>query len=197
MTHKRRVAVFDFDGTLTRKDTFLEFIRFTQGRFRFWTGFIIHAPVLILMKLHIYANWKAKQQVFTFFFKGWDYTRFEKAGKAFSLVIDNMRKLQGMELLQQELKESNDVYVVSASIEEWLSPWCLSHGIKQVVSTQVEVKNGKLTGKFLTKNCYGKEKVARLIEVEPCRDDYVLYAYGDSQGDAEMLQFADFGIMVK
>jgi HAD superfamily phosphoserine phosphatase-like hydrolase len=135
--------------------------------------------------------------VFAFFFKGWDYSQFKKAGEAFSTVIDSMRKQQGTELLYQELNKTNDVYVVSASIEEWLLPWCSSHGIKQVLSTQIEVKNGKLTGRFLTKNCFGIEKVVRLLEVEPYRNEYILYAYGDSQGDAEIMEFSDFSIMVK
>lgn len=197
MDDKRRIAVFDFDGTLTRKDSFLEFIRFTQKPFRILTGFIFYAPLLMLMKMHLYPNWKAKQQVFSFFFKGWEYSRFKKAGESFSSVIDTMQNPRGMVLLRLEQQAASDIYVVSASIEEWLSPWCSSHGIKLVLSTQIEVREGKLTGNFLTKNCYGKEKVARLIEIEPYRDEYVLYAYGDSPGDVEMLQFADYGIMVK
>ena len=40
-------------------------------------------------------------------------------------------------------------------------------------------------------NCYGKEKVNRLKEVEPNRNDYHLTAYGDSRGDKEMFAFAD------
>ena len=53
--------------------------------------------------------------------------------------------------------------------------------------------NGNLTGRFLSKNCYGPEKVNRLLRVKPERDAYVLYAYGDSRGDKEMIEFADKG----
>ena len=60
----RKVYAFDFDGTLTTKDTLLEFIRFAKGRSSFWQGFLRYAHLLVLMKLGLYPNWKAKQQVF-------------------------------------------------------------------------------------------------------------------------------------
>jgi phosphoserine phosphatase len=53
------------------------------------------------------------------------------------------------------------------------------------------VKDGRLTGRFLTKNCYGQEKVNRIKELYPHREEYHLTAYGDSNGDRELLAFAD------
>jgi phosphoserine phosphatase len=57
----------------------------------------------------------------------------------------------------------------------------------------VEVKEGRLTGRFLTKNCFGKQKVVRLQELYPDRKEMVLTAYGDSRGDKEMLDYANEG----
>ena len=65
-----RIYAFDFDGTLTTKDTLIEFIRFSKGIVRLFLGFLLFSPLLILMKLHLYPNWKAKQRVFSWFFKG-------------------------------------------------------------------------------------------------------------------------------
>lgn len=59
------------------------------------------------------------------------------------------------------------------------------------------ITRGRLTGKFSSKNCFGQENVNRLLEKEPQRDSYYLYAYGDSNGDREMLAFADEGVNVK
>ena len=58
-------------------------------------------------------------------------------------------------------------------------------------------KNRKLTGNFSSKNCYGQEKVNRLLEKEPDRTNYILYAYGDSAGDKEIIEFADYGYYIK
>lgn len=73
-----RIYAFDFDGTLTTKDTLIEFIRFSKGRVRLFLGFLLFSPLLILMKLHLYPNWKAKQRVFSWFFKGMSLDSFNR-----------------------------------------------------------------------------------------------------------------------
>ena len=60
-----------------------------------------------------------------------------------------------------------------------------------MLGTQIEVKDGMLTGRFLTRNCYGQEKVNRILALYPNRQDYYLTAFGDSRGDKEMLAWAD------
>jgi hypothetical protein len=44
------------------------------------------------MFLHLYPNWKAKEKIFAFFFKGWEYQKFKDYGEEFSLKIENMKK---------------------------------------------------------------------------------------------------------
>lgn len=67
----------------------------------------------------------------------------------------------------------------------------------KVIGTKIEVdKEDLVMGGLLSKNCYGEENVNRLLQVEPRRDEYNLYAYGDSRGDKEMLVFSDEGVMV-
>ena len=78
--------------------------------------------------------------------------------------------------------------IVSASIDNWVQPFFTD---VKVLGTQIEVIDGKLTGRFLTKNCYGQEKVNRILTLFPDRKDYHLTAFGDSRGDKEMLAFAD------
>lgn len=48
--NKRTVAVFDFDGTLTTKDTLLEFIKFSCGTGKFYFVFLLYIPLLVLME---------------------------------------------------------------------------------------------------------------------------------------------------
>jgi len=87
------------------------------------------------------------------------------------------------------------VMVVSASIDNWVAPFFRriqnKHSLS-IVGTRIEVVDGKVTGRFLTANCYGPEKVHRVEALlsEP-RDHYHITAYGDSRGDKEMLQYAD------
>lgn len=197
MERKRKVAVFDFDGTLTTHDTLVDFIKYTHGTIKCYCGLLIFAPLISLMKLKILPNWKVKQWLFSWFYEGMEYNRFAELGLKFADIVDGMRNESVIGKLK-ELKDSGAVvYVVSASIEEWVRPFCTRLGVKDVLGTRIEVgKDGKLTGNFLTKNCYGQEKVNRLLEVEPLRSEYYLYAFGDSRGDKEMLEFADKGMLL-
>ena len=188
---KRTIAVFDFDGTLTTKDTLLEFIKYACGKRRFLLGFLLYSPLLVLMKLHLYPNWKAKQKVFAYFFKGWEYRHFKSLGQSFAEEIEKMRNELVIRKMENHLRHSDTVYVISASINEWVRPWCEQMGVKGVITTEIEVKGRHVTGRFLTHNCYGREKVSRLLRAEPERESYYLYAYGDSRGDKELMEYAD------
>jgi phosphatidylglycerophosphatase C len=197
MCEKPTVAVFDFDGTLIRKDSFLEFIKFAFGKRAFLTGFFLNSPYLVAFKLKLYPNWKAKERVFSYFFRGMSYEQFCRLGQDFAAALPAMQKSRQVDALRSHKLAGHRVYVVSASVEEWVAPWCLNLGVDKVLATKVEVKEGRLTGRLLSKNCYGQEKVNRLLEVEPERNSYILHAYGDSRGDKEMLAFADFPVWCK
>ena len=56
----KRLYAFDFDGTLTTADTLLVFIRYACGTWRFIVGFLLHSPLLVLMKLKLYPNYRAR-----------------------------------------------------------------------------------------------------------------------------------------
>ena len=184
----RKVYAFDFDGTLTTKDTLLEFIRFAKGTFAFGLGFLRYAYLLVLMKLGFYPNWKAKQKVFAHFFKGTSIEDFDAICQKFAASSRHLLRPKGIEAIEKALNEGSEVLIISASIDNWVQPFFAE---VKVLGTQIEVTDGKLTGRFLTKNCYGEEKVNRLKAIYPNRQDYHLTAFGDSRGDKEMLAFAD------
>ena len=184
----KKIYAFDFDGTLTTKDTLIEFIRFAKGTMAFVWGFARYAHLLVLMKLGLYPNWKAKQKVFAYFFKGMKLEDFNALCQAFAASSGHLLRPAGIKALQQAQNEGSDVLIVSASIDNWVQPFFAN---VKVLGTQIEVIDGKLTGRFLTKNCYGQEKVNRILTLYPNRKDYHLTAFGDSRGDKEMLAFAD------
>ena len=187
-----KVCAFDFDGTLTTKDTLLAFIRYAKGSSSFWLGFLRYAPQLVLMKLGLYPNYKVKQKVFTYFFKGMAIEAFDDLCQRFARDNQHLLRPMGTEAIRQALADGAEVLIVSASIDNWVRPFFDHHEpVLTILGTQIEVKDGLLTGRFLTKNCYGQEKVNRLLEKYPNREDYHLTAYGDSRGDKELLAFAD------
>ena len=190
----KQVFAFDFDGTLTTRDTLIAFIRYACGTPRFLFGFLLHAPLLVLMKLRFYSNGKAKQRVFSWFFKGMPIETFDTLCQDFARTHRHLLRPDTVRVLEQALAEGAEVLIVSASIDNWVQPFFPS---VTVLGTQVEVIDGCLTGRFLTPNCYGQEKVRRILAIHPDRSSYHLTAYGDSRGDRELLAWADEGIHIK
>ena len=188
-----RIVAFDFDGTLTTRDTLIAFIRYACGTPRFLLGFLLHAPLLVLMKLRLYSNGKAKQRLFTWFFRGMPFESFDALCQSFARTHRHLLRPETVRLLEQALTEGAEVLVVSASIDNWVQPFFPT---VTVLGTQIEVIDGRLTGHFLTPNCYGQEKVRRILALHPDRSSYRLTAYGDSRGDRELLAFADEAHMV-
>lgn len=189
------MAVFDFDGTITRKDTLLEFIKFTKGNKAFYIGFLWHACFLVAYKLKLYPNWKVKQKIFTYFFEGMLLGDFDSLCEDFfrqrgkDLIYDSAAKQ-----IKDYINQRVGIIIISASIENWILPFARYLEIKYVLGTKLEIdKGGRLTGRFLTANCYGADKVKRLNELLPERSNYYLIAYGDSRGDRELLAYADKG----
>ena len=184
----REICAFDFDGTLTTRDTLLAFIRYAKGTHAFLWGFLRHAHLLVLMKLGLYPNWKAKQRVFSYFFRGMPLEVFDTLCRQFAADNRHLLRPEGVKTIRQDLADGAEVGIVSASIDNWVQPFFPD---VKVIGTQIEVKNDRLTGRFLTANCYGQEKVRRLLALYPDRQEYRLTAYGDSRGDKELLAFAD------
>lgn len=191
----RKIYAFDFDGTLTTKNTLLEFIRFAKGSGQMFRGFLLFSPLLILMKLHLFPNWKVKQKIFSYFFKGMKIDDFNALCTRFAEQNKHLLRPAGIEKVRQAIyEEHTTVLIISASIDNWVRPFFDEIDKKtQVLGTQIEIKEGRLTGQFTTKNCYGEEKVNRLTALYPHREAYYLIAFGDSRGDKELLAFADKG----
>ena len=194
---KKKLYCFDFDGTLTTSDTLLEFIKYAKGRSRFLMVFLMYSPLLVLMKLHLYPNWKAKQQIFAHLFAGMRIEKFDALCRGFAEENQHLLRPKGITLVHEALVAGAQVFIVSASIDNWVRPFFDIRNLKgvQVLGTQIEVEDDKLTGRFKSNNCYGKEKVHRIAEVLKSfeRSEYEIEAFGDSRGDKEMLAFADKG----
>jgi len=185
------LALFDFDGTITTDDSLIKFIRFSVGDIKTLYGTLLMSPMLISYKLKLIPNYKAKQWFFSYFFRGMEEEKFKIIAEDYSLNhIDTILRIEAMEKIRWHKKQGHTIVVVSASIEDWLKPWCDKNSLN-LISTKISIKDSIVSGTFLTKNCYGPEKVKRVREMYNLNSYDSIYAYGDSRGDKELLDLAD------
>ncbi len=194
VSEKPIVAAFDFDGTVTQKDTFIDFARFSLSSWRFWFGIFLFSPLLALVVLHAISGGWVKEKLFSFWFSGWTYEAYQEKAIAYcNQRFDQLIRPKALASIQEHLKKGHELFFVSACTEEVLKPFAKRLGIPlgNVLGTKTSVLNEKLTGHFEGANCKGAEKVKRLLSAKPNRSEYYLVAYGDSSGDKELLRFAD------
>lgn len=185
-----KLALFDFDGTITTHDSFREFLLFIFGTKRFLLGLIALSPWLLGYVLKIIANDKAKKRVVDWFLRDMGRDEFDKLVKDFvQKKLNRMVRQSAMKKILWHLQQDHKIIVVSASFEDYLKVWCDQHQL-EIIGTKLEWEDGKLTGKFATNNCYGPEKVKRIKTYLNLEEFEEIYAYGDSRGDREMLEIA-------
>lgn len=187
----QKLILFDFDGTLTTKDTMIEFIRFVRGGNRLLLGYVMISPSLIGMKLGLVPNDKAKERLLAHHFKGLSQAVLQEKAAAFAKeVIPVMMRPQGEATLAEYRKAGHRVVVVSASLDMWLQPYFEAQGI-EFLCTAAAYAGGFFTGKLDGPNCNGEEKVKRINAHLKVADYEEVIAYGDSSGDEAMLGMAD------
>lgn len=188
----KTIAAFDFDGTITTKDTLFDFAKFAIGWPKFLISVLIFIPTAAKFFGKKISNSEAKEILFALFFKNMSFSKFEEKSNEYKEKINQILNHEAIEKIDWHKEQNHQLIIISASIENWIVPWAISNGFEGVLATKAEVLNGKLTGKFLSKNCHGPEKVARLLADFTNREAFLLYAYGDSSGDKELLEEADF-----
>lgn len=194
MEERPVVAAFDFDGTLTYRDSLLPFAIFIRGKLKSTFNVTLALPYLLGFILHIVPRQKAKEALLRQFFKGEHIETLRKWGQEFALRgIPLLLNPKAMERFLWHKKQGHRCIVVSASIDIYLNPWAYHAGFNDVLGSRIEVgDDNTFTGKLVGLNCWGPEKVRRIEQLLGPKSNYVLYAYGDSRGDKEMLELADY-----
>jgi len=193
MQNKKQMelALYDFDGTITTKDTLADFTQYAVGKRIYYMGLFLLSPILVAYTLKLIPNNIAKERFMTHFFKGWDEIDFQQFAEQYSRKqINKITRPKVIEKIRWHQEQDHKVVVVSASPENWIKGWCGRNKV-DLIATRLEIQDGKLTGKFATKNCFGPEKANRIKEVYDLSQFDYIYAYGDSRGDKEMLSIAN------
>lgn len=184
------LALFDFDGTITKQDTLFQFTRFFVGNRRYFLGLSLLSIPLAINRLSLLSSQKTKEIFLTHFYKDIKRSEFhEKCVLFSSMVLSKSIWPKALEAINNHKKLGHYIYIVSASPYEWIQPWASQFNIN-VIATQLEIKDERLTGKISGLNCNGPEKVNRIKEIIDLNQFDKIIAYGDSKGDRAMMDLA-------
>jgi phosphatidylglycerophosphatase C len=195
------IAAFDFDGTLTRSDSVVPFLRLVGGR-GWMLRLALHAPSVIVAGARRDRD-RLKALATKAVFRGVSRSRVD------ALALEHGRAITAGGLrddvvarLGWHLEQGHQVVIVSASYEPYLRVVASSLGAADVVATRLALDADDVcTGELDGSNCRAEEKVRRLdqwlSERGLCRADVELWAYGDSAGDRQLLVWADHPVWVR
>lgn len=177
------MAAFDFDGTLCPGDSLVPFLRELVPPARLARALAAAAPGRP-------SRNRFKAAVLHRALRGVEVERFAAECERYSHRLEARLRPDVLARARWHQAEGHEVIVVSASPEHYLTPLAQRLGFGTVLGTRLEVDDGVLTGRLLGENCRGREKVERL-RAWLGGDEALLWAYGDSAGDRELLAAAD------
>lgn len=190
MAGSKAIAFFDFDGTLTSRDTLAELLKWWKGRPAYYRGLLALAPVLAAYKLGVMSNHRAKEKLLAHFLGGMKEADFDAVCAGF--VAERLPALlrpSALDTLGRHRQEGAEIVIVSASPVNWVGPWCRQQDFS-CLATRLQVAAGRLTGRIEGANCHGEEKVRRIRSQYALQVYRRIYAYGDTAGDLPMLSLA-------
>lgn len=185
------LALFDFDGTITHKEMFADFMRFAVSRRRRMLGTPVFAPMLVGYKLGVISGNTIRARVVSFGLRGMRADHVREMGRRFSdEVLPAVLRPLALERIQWHRSRGDRVMVVSGALDIYLEHWCRTHGL-DLICSRLEIVDGLLTGRYNGLQCVGAEKSRRVREACELKRFPLVYAYGDTKEDLDMLGMAD------
>lgn len=196
MSHS--IAVFDFDHTITDRDSLLPFLFYVRGFWKTIYHLFALIPFFILYLLGILSRQRMKEKILTHFIGGLSWSELQVLGQQYAdYQLDRYLMPKAIQRLKWHQSQGHRCILASASLDFYLKPWAKRHGFEEVLASRLELNaKGEVTGRLLGLNCWGPEKEKRLLaylRLDPLQDCQAkLYVYGDSRGDREILALADY-----
>jgi phosphatidylglycerophosphatase C len=184
------LALFDFDGTITTRGAYPEFVRLAVRPLRRVAGGVMLAPMIAGYRCGLVAEPAIRRIVSRVGFRGDDPVRVRGLGARYAACgIPPLLRPVAVDRIGWHKARGDRVVVVSASLDAYLEPWCRAQGL-ELICTELETANGRLTGRYRGGDCCGEEKARRIRRRYALEDYGTIYAYGDTEEDRPMLDLA-------
>lgn len=184
------LALFDFDGTITTRETFPDFMRFAVAPARLALGWALLAPVVLGYRRGWVGGNFTRACIVQAGLRGVDAARLKARGEAFAHdVLPGLLRPEAMARIDWHRARGDRIVVVSGGLDTYLSPWCRRHGLELQCSVLAE-RGGRMTGGYVGEQCVGEEKVRRVRALCDPAAYPAIHAYGDTHEDHAMLAMA-------
>jgi HAD superfamily hydrolase (TIGR01490 family) len=191
----KNLALFDFDGTLCSKDSFTGFIFHALSKRHIIKQSIKILPWIQAYYLKAYPAPAMRSKLFRAMFSNADVLELQQFAQHYASSLMSQLNPALLKQLRQHQALGDDVVLVSASIDVYLKAVCELLDIA-LICTETEQINQVYTGQYLTPDCSSEQKKQRILEQYNVQEYAVIYAYGNSIEDYEMLSLADYPYMM-
>ncbi len=187
-----KLAIFDIDYTITRKESLMEFFKYIVSKDIKNIKFLPRALYSGLMYgIKVYDERKVKE-CFLKFIENIDEVELANLTKSF--YDERLSKIlykDAVEMIKKLKKEGYMVILISASPEFYIKEFYAIKEVDLIIGTKFAFEGGKFIRKMDGNNCKGEEKVRRLNEVLKEKNIKVdfknSYMFSDSLSDKPLL----------
>jgi HAD superfamily hydrolase (TIGR01490 family) len=198
----RRIAAFDFDGTISRRDTLMPFLARACGMAAFSRAIGRVAPLAARARAGrhvepIHHRDASKEALLAELLTGREQDWLHRHGAHYAAILPTKLRPEMVEQVAWHRDAGHELVIVSAGLRAYLEPFARMHGFDHVIAVELEVgETGHLTGSMVGPNVRGPEKARRLDAWLGDDRPELLWAYGNSSGDRELLAMADVPVWV-
>ena len=194
----RKVAAFDFDGTVSRRDTLMPFVARFAGVPRSALGTVRTGWSSVSGGNPNRADRDAvKAEMLRRLVAGRDERDLDRAaGRYAAALIDRALRPEMVDEIRRHVAAGHQTLFVSASLVNYLRPIARYLHMTDVIAVELDQRDGVLTGAMVHPNVRAEQKALRLREwlglpAQGPTGGVELWAYGNSSGDHELLAMAD------
>jgi len=188
---RRVVAAFDFDGTIARRDTLVPFLVLAFGRARVAAAFAALAATGVGYLLRRVSIDEFKRRVLRRLVAGEDAPRLRALGPVHARALATRLRPDALERIAWHRAQGHRLVIVSSTLDLYLADVAAQLGFDDVLCSRLEARGDRFTGELDGADCTGPEKLRRLQALLGDLAAHELHAYGDSEGDRELLAAAD------
>ncbi|MFL6698472.1 MAG: HAD-IB family hydrolase [Vitreoscilla sp.] len=191
MPPRRVVAVFDFDGTISERDTLVPFLVLAFGRARVAATFAALAGTGLAWLVRRTPIDEFKRRVLRRLVAGASAQRLGALGPVHARALAPRLRPGALERIAWHRAQGHRLVLVSSTLDVYLAHVGAQLGFDDVLCSRLESRGGLFSGELEGADCTGPEKLRRLRGLLGELDEHELHVYGDSEGDRDLLAAAD------